>query len=191
MQQPIEYRGWKISVYRKGLRGGYEASGFPLPGGEHAVNAFRVGPGAKKAATHAVKAKIDSKYPQEVPTVPEMPPITISGRAFPTWMSSHFLFHGETRQVVHLFGEMDLPLVADMELAWKVADNAAECCGYIASRKGNSIECYGREGEVYRVTYQDGRMAEIIDLAEPEEDEGPIDAAADAGLWDEEPFGDF
>lgn len=83
------------------------------------------------------------------------------GNIYNVWESTHYLFGDERRQFVHLFGEMDLPLEATYEEAWDVANNAAECCGYLARKiQPNRLGCYG-QNMAFVVTYENGKLVAI------------------------------
>lgn len=87
--------------------------------------------------------------------------IIFQGNEYNVWESTHYLFGEERRQFVHLFGEMDLPLEATYEEAWNVANNAAECCGYLAQRRQpNQLVCYGHDMS-FVVTYAENKLVAI------------------------------
>ncbi len=73
--------------------------------------------------------------------------------------------HGYNDQMLHLFGEMDLPLHLSFEQARGIANNAAECCGYTAkwSDEKRSITAYGYD-RAYRVTYDDSGIVNVEDI---------------------------
>jgi hypothetical protein len=93
-----------------------------------------------------------------------------SGVQCPLWES------GDPERVgtVHLFGEMDLPLVDTREGAFEQASRIAAACGYRARRVGEDrLEVRGRDpGEHFRVRYdpENGQMADVepvVDSSEP------------------------
>ena len=85
-----------------------------------------------------------------------------SGKEYDLWEASNPKRIG----VVHLFGEMDLPLASSRDEAFKAADYIAEQCGYIARRVGeDQLEVWGNDlGEHLLITYDNeaGRMADVL-----------------------------
>lgn len=67
-------------------------------------------------------------------------------------------------QVVHFFGEMDLPLTASFEVAAAVANHIAECCGYSATwRSSEGIITVRGDNEVHRAVYGPDGMIDAYD----------------------------
>jgi len=74
-------------------------------------------------------------------------------------------FHGAILPInsdlrVGIFGEMDLPLYSNADESWKIANHIAECCGYVANKKGDSLSIFG-ENKQFVVFYQDGKIHNI------------------------------
>ena len=67
------------------------------------------------------------------------------------------LWEGDPSPVIHVFGEMDLPLYHTRDQAWELANDIAEACGYLAKRVGeNQLEVWGHEAEEhFLITYND------------------------------------
>jgi hypothetical protein len=72
--------------------------------------------------------------------------------------------------IVHLFGEMDLPLKSTRDEAFERANYIAEQCGYLAMRVGeDKLELYGHDiGEQMLVTYDNEaqRMVDVMLIGE-------------------------
>jgi hypothetical protein len=89
-----------------------------------------------------------------------------SGREFSIWESGK----AESGAIVHLFGEMDLPLYSTRDEAFTYAHDIAEQVGYLArKREGNGLEVAGHDThEHYLITYDDAqrKMVDITRLWE-------------------------
>jgi hypothetical protein len=89
-----------------------------------------------------------------------------SGREFSAWESGK----AESGAIVHLFGEMDLPLYSTRDEAFIYANDIAEQVGYLArKRDGNGLEVTGHDThEHYLITYDDvqRKMVDITRLWE-------------------------
>jgi len=85
-----------------------------------------------------------------------------SGEEREIWPTSDPAQYGA---VVHLFGEMDLPLYDTRERAWKQANDIAEQCGYLAFIRGeNTIEVYGREADDHFLIIYDNEQRLMVDV---------------------------
>src|SRR5260221_8036018 len=64
--------------------------------------------------------------------------------------------------LVHLFGEMDVPLQGTQATGFERAKDIADQVGYIVQKVGeNQLELWGLDDEHLRLTYADGRIANI------------------------------
>ncbi len=84
-----------------------------------------------------------------------------SGQEFALWESSD----PDAGGIVHIFGEMDLPLKDTRDRAFDQANDIAEQVGYVARRVGdNGLEVWGHdEDEHFLVTY-DNPNRQILDV---------------------------
>lgn len=88
--------------------------------------------------------------------------------AFPSGVECLLWEPGEPEQlgVVHIFGELDLPLSGTPEDAFERANDIAEQCGYLARRVGEDrLEVWGHdEDEHFLIAYdrEQGRMADVV-----------------------------
>lgn len=84
--------------------------------------------------------------------------------AFPSGVKCD-LWEGSDSPIVHIFGELDLPLNDTVDRAFEHASDIAEQCGYLVRRVGeDSIEAQGHDTREYvRITYSPDqqRMADI------------------------------
>lgn len=74
--------------------------------------------------------------------------------------------HLYTAPMLHLFGEMDLPLDMTWEQARDIANHCAGCCGYGASwsAKNRTVNVYG-DDKAYKVTYAEtGGISNVDDI---------------------------
>jgi len=74
--------------------------------------------------------------------------------------------------IIHIFGEMDLPLKGTRDEALRLASHIGEQCGYVVQPQGaDQLEVWGQdEDEHFQITY-DHEAGEICDIArvKPEE----------------------
>jgi hypothetical protein len=84
-----------------------------------------------------------------------------SGREFSLWESSSL----ESGGIVHLFGEMDLPLYSTRDEAFERANDIAEQVGYLARKQGeDGLEVAGHDThEHYLITY-DPSQRKMVDV---------------------------
>jgi hypothetical protein len=84
-----------------------------------------------------------------------------SGKSCELWESSNPQHVG----IVHIYGEMDLPLHDTRDEAFERANHIAEQCGYLARRVGeDQLEVWGHDDdEHFMVSYdpQSGRMLDV------------------------------
>jgi hypothetical protein len=89
--------------------------------------------------------------------------------AFPSGVHCD-LWEGRDSPIVHIFGEMDLPLEGTRESAFASASDIAEQCGYCVERAGeDGLRAYGHDtDERVQITYDDevGRMVDITRIRE-------------------------
>jgi len=82
--------------------------------------------------------------------------------------------------IVHLFGEMDLPLHDTCDKAHERAANIAEACGYGISKVGdNQLEVWGRDLDEHLLITYDNDIGEMIDVGQRpmQPDELPVHPA--------------
>lgn len=91
-----------------------------------------------------------------------------SEEEFDIWESAN----PERGGIIHIFGEMDLPLKGTREEALRIASHIGEQCGYVVQSQGeDQLEVWGQdEDEHFLITY-DQQAGEISDIAKvkPEE----------------------
>lgn len=89
-----------------------------------------------------------------------------SGAEFELWEGGD----PESIGIIHLFGEMDLPLGDTRDAAYQAAMDIAEQCGYFVTRVGNNrLEVWGHDtGEHLLIVYDEGakRMVDVIPIKE-------------------------
>lgn len=89
-----------------------------------------------------------------------------SGEERELWPSSDPERYGA---VVHLFGEMDLPLYDTQQGAWERANDISNQCGYLAVRRGeDTIELYGRETDDHFLIVYDNDERLMVDVVRGE-----------------------
>lgn len=91
-----------------------------------------------------------------------------SGEEFQIWESSN----PERSGIVHIFGEMDLPLKGNRDEAYSQACHVGEQCGYIARQIGeNQLEVWGNDDDEHFLITYNSQAGEIQDIAKvkPEE----------------------
>lgn len=85
-----------------------------------------------------------------------------SGLSFDIWETSDPRYGG----IVHIYGEMDLPIFSTRDGAYFRANDIAEQVGYLARKRGsNQLEVIGNdEGEHFLITYDNDvrRMLDIV-----------------------------
>ena len=93
--------------------------------------------------------------------------------------------------VVHLYGEMDLPLADTRDSAYKRADYIAEQCGYLANKiDDDRLEVWGHDTDEHLIIVYDNeahRMIDVLPVKEPTEQpirhlKGLLDEKAKASL---------
>lgn len=81
--------------------------------------------------------------------------------------------------IIHLFGEMDLPLKSTRDEAYTWACNIAEQCGYLAQRADNNrLEVIGHDSDEHLIlTYDDksGLLTNVEEIRQPEPPTPPED----------------
>ncbi|MCZ7554595.1 MAG: DUF2958 domain-containing protein [Anaerolineales bacterium] len=91
-----------------------------------------------------------------------------SGEEFQIWESSN----PERGGIVHIFGEMDLPLKGTRDEAYAQASDVGEQCGYIARQIGeNQLEVWGNDDDEHFLITYNSEAGEIQDITKikPEE----------------------
>jgi len=85
-----------------------------------------------------------------------------SGDSFELWISGN---DQEYTAVIHIFGEMNLPLFDQRDNAYEYAVSISSQCGYLAEKIGEYlIEVWGCDtSEHYRITY-DNDQGHMIDV---------------------------
>ena len=83
--------------------------------------------------------------------------------AFPS--GTEFSIWAGEKPIIHLYGEMDLPLRTSRDAAFERAFDIAEQCGYLAGPVGeNQLEVWGRDaGEHFLITFDNGQEM-IVDV---------------------------
>lgn len=85
-----------------------------------------------------------------------------SGEEFQIWESSN----PERGGIVHIFGEMDLPLKGTRDEAYAQACHVGEQCGYIARKIGdNQLEVWGNDDDEHFLITYNSQAGEIRDIA--------------------------
>ena len=85
-----------------------------------------------------------------------------SGEEFQIWESSN----PERGGIVHIFGEMDLPLKGTRDEAYAQACHVGEQCGYIARKIGeNQLEVWGNDDDEHFLITYNSEAGEIQDIA--------------------------
>lgn len=85
-----------------------------------------------------------------------------SGEEFQIWESSN----PERGGIVHIFGEMDLPLKGTRDEAYAQASYVGEQCGYIARQIGdNQLEVWGNDDDEHFLITYNSDAGEIQDIA--------------------------
>ncbi len=91
-----------------------------------------------------------------------------SGVSCDLWESRH----PAAMAIVHLFGEMDLPLADTRDSAYEQAKDIAEICGYEAHKVGdNGLQVKGRDPDEHRLIIYDkttGLMTDVLKVHEEE-----------------------
>jgi hypothetical protein len=84
-----------------------------------------------------------------------------SGASFALWVGRE-----PEHPIVHIFGELDLPLYQACEAAFQQISELAEMLGYMLKRVNpHQLEVYGHDlGEHVRITYDDSQP-QIVDIA--------------------------
>lgn len=91
-----------------------------------------------------------------------------SEEEFELWESSK----PERGGIIHIFGEMDLPLKGTREEALRIASHIGEQCGYIVQQVGNEqLAVWGNDDDEHFLITYDQQAGEIRDIAKvkPEE----------------------
>lgn len=84
-----------------------------------------------------------------------------SGVECALWESSH----KEAIGIVHIFGEMDLPLGDTRDNAYKRAMNIAEQCGYFVSKVEESkLEVWGNDANEHLLIVYDDEAQRMVDI---------------------------
>lgn len=84
-----------------------------------------------------------------------------SGEEFQIWESSD----PERGGIVHIFGEMDLPLKGTRDEAYTQASYVGEQCGYIARQIGeNQLEVWGNDDDEHFLITYNNQAGEIQDI---------------------------
>lgn len=87
---------------------------------------------------------------------------------FPSGVQCDIWETGDPKRVgvIHLFGEMDLPLGDTVDNAYQQANDIAEACGYAVSKSGeNGLEVWGHDTDDHFVVIYDrhaGKMADVV-----------------------------
>lgn len=85
-----------------------------------------------------------------------------SGEEFQIWESSN----PERGGIVHIFGEMDLPLKGARDEAYSQACYVGEQCGYVARQIGeNQLEVWGNDDDEHFLITYNSDAGEIQDIA--------------------------
>jgi len=85
-----------------------------------------------------------------------------SGEEFQIWESSN----PERGGIVHIFGEMDLPLKGNRDEAYAQACHVGEQCGYVARQIGESqLEVWGNDDDEHFLITYNSQAGEIQDIA--------------------------
>ena len=85
-----------------------------------------------------------------------------SGEEFQIWESSN----PERGGIVHIFGEMDLPLKGNRDEAYAQACHVGEQCGYVARQIGdNQLEVWGNDDDEHFLITYNSEAGEIQDIA--------------------------
>jgi hypothetical protein len=73
------------------------------------------------------------------------------------------LWEGSPSPVIHVFGEMDLPLYHTRDQAWELANDIAEACGYLAKSAGDDqLEVWGHDDdEHFLITYAEDKIFDV------------------------------
>ncbi len=70
--------------------------------------------------------------------------------------------------IVHIFGEMDLPLYSTRDEAFEQANDIAEQCGYIAKRRGeDTLEVWGHETDEHFYLHYNNPQRRLADITRP------------------------
>jgi hypothetical protein len=140
---------------------GWIEKGSPTPFDEQAIPGLFFLDGDVLAAEYGRDWTKGYKYPMIV-----FP----SGQEFSLWEAGT----PEAIGIVHLFGEMDLPLGDDRDSAYETAMRIAECCGYAAQKIGEDqlLVCGHDLGENIVITY-DNEARRMVDVALVKEGKKP------------------
>ncbi len=106
---------------------------------------------------------------------------------FPTHAEYEVWPTGNPEQVaiVHLFGEMDLPLGDTRDRAFEEAFDIAEQCGYMLRKVGeDSIELWGNDSDEHLLVVYDDAVKRMKNVIQIENEPSPIPARR-IGLLDE------
>jgi hypothetical protein len=72
---------------------------------------------------------------------------------------------GEQSIIVHLFGEMDLPLIADRDHAFEQANDIARQVGYRAEKRDeNALELWGHDIDEHLLITYDNQVRRMLDV---------------------------
>lgn len=90
-----------------------------------------------------------------------------SGQDFPIW-------EGSPSPIIHIYGEMDLPLYDTCQTALKQANLIAEACGYMARKIGDTqLEVWGHEDAEHFLISYDNEARMILDIQQIKEPKVP------------------
>ena len=84
-----------------------------------------------------------------------------SGQTCELWEASH----PEQTGIVHIFGELDLPLRDTRDRAFELANDIAEQCGYRARRVGdNGLAVYGHDDDENILVVYDNDVGQMMNM---------------------------